>query len=227
MKKYIIGILVLGILAFLAYWGTIMYKFAEGVNKDGARLKLWRLEQQVQEGDIIFQTSRSSQSQAIQQATHSRYSHLGIIYKNADQYYVYEAIGPVKLTPLEEWVSRGEKGHYVVKRLKNAEQLLKNATLDRMRQIGEQFKGKPYDIYFEWTDERFYCSELVWKIYKEGAGVEIGQLQSLSSFDLSHELVQTKMKERYGNAIPLNEKVISPAAMFRSERLVKVVSSPY
>ena len=35
----------------------------------------------IKEGDIIFQTSTSSQSKAIQLATHSKYSHVGIIFK--------------------------------------------------------------------------------------------------------------------------------------------------
>ena len=35
---------------------------------------------QPRDGDVIFQTSRSSQSQAIQLATKSPYSHMGIVY---------------------------------------------------------------------------------------------------------------------------------------------------
>lgn len=35
MKKILLTILTIGILAFLAYWGTEMYQFAEGVKKDG------------------------------------------------------------------------------------------------------------------------------------------------------------------------------------------------
>ncbi|HRG10273.1 MAG TPA: peptidoglycan peptidase, partial [Cyclobacteriaceae bacterium] len=36
--------------------------------------------QTLKSGDIIFQTSQSSQSKAIQLATRSEYSHMGIIY---------------------------------------------------------------------------------------------------------------------------------------------------
>ena len=101
-------------------------------------------------------------------------------------------------------------------------QVLTNPTLTRMKQIGEQFKGKPYDLYFEWSDDKIYCSELVWKIYKQAADIEIGQLEKLSNFDLTNEIVQTKMKERYGDNIPLDEKVISPAAMFNSGKLITI-----
>jgi hypothetical protein len=37
--------------------------------------------------------------------------------------------------------------------------------------------------------------------------------------------VKKKMKERYGNKIPLNEIVISPASIFNSELLVTVKSN--
>lgn len=173
----------------------------------------------IQEGDIIFQTSKSSQSQAIQLATHSEYSHMGIIYRKKGEFYVCEAIQPVKFTELNEWIKRGKDEHYVVKRIKNSDKVLTPNTLLKMKKVGEQYLGKDYDLYFEWSDEKIYCSELVWKIYKEGANIEIGQLERLSDFDLDDELVQNKMRERYGNDIPIEEQVISPAEMFKSERL--------
>lgn len=76
--------------------------------------------QNLKEGDIIFQTSKSSQSIAIQIATHSRYSHVGIIYKKDNQFFVYEVTGKVELTLLKEWINRGENQHFIVKRLKNS-----------------------------------------------------------------------------------------------------------
>lgn len=175
-----------------------------------------------QNGDIIFQISQSNQSKAIQLATHSKYSHVGIIYNNNNKFFVYEAVQPVKLTPFDQWVNRGLNKHYVVKRLKNASEVLTKETLIKMKNIGQQYDGKDYDIYFEWTDDKIYCSELVWKIYKEATGIEIGELEELKDFDLSHDAVKKKMKERYGNNIPLNEKVISPATMFNSDKLFTV-----
>ena len=222
MKKILLTILTIGIIAFLFYWGNEMYQLAEGVKKDVPRFQKILLEQKIQNGDIIFQTSKSSQSKAIQLATNSKYSHMGIIYENDGQFFVYEAVQPVKLTPLAEWINRGENGHYVIKRLENADQILTSSTLNQMKQIGEQFKGKSYDIYFEWSDDRIYCSELVWKIYKQATSIEIGQLEQLSDFDLSNDIVQAKMKERYGENIPMDEKVISPAAMFISDKLITI-----
>ncbi len=222
MKKILLTTLAIGMLAFLAYWGTELYLLADGVRKDIPRFQKVLLEEKIQNGDIIFQTSKSSQSKAIQLATSSKYSHMGIIYESAGQFFVYEAVQPVKLTPLIAWINRGENGHYVIKRLENADQVLNSSTLTKMKQIGEQFKGKSYDIYFEWSDDKIYCSELVWKIYKQATNIEIGQLEQLSDFDLTSEIVKAKMKERYGENIPSDEKVISPAAMFHSDKLITI-----
>jgi len=46
----------------------------------------------IQNGDLIFQTSLSGQSRAIQLATESKYSHCGIIYKEGSEFYVFEAV---------------------------------------------------------------------------------------------------------------------------------------
>ncbi|MEJ2033418.1 MAG: YiiX family permuted papain-like enzyme [Deltaproteobacteria bacterium] len=168
----------------------------------------------LRDGDIIFQTSRSSQSLAIQQATHSKYSHMGIIFLRNGKPYVYEAAKTVRYTPLKEWISHGVGGHYVVKRLRRA-----GIAPDfdaKLRQAAAAFAGKPYDLAFEWSDQRIYCSELVWKIYHRGLGVRIGRLQKLGDFDLTTATVKAKMKERYGDNVPLQEDVISPGEMFNS-----------
>lgn len=174
----------------------------------------------VREGDLIFQTSLSTQSLAIQRATASRYSHMGMILFQNGKPFVYEAVATVRHTPLDKWIARGKGGRYVVKRLARADAVLTRANLDKLRGAARQFAGKPYDLTFEWSDQRIYCSELVWKIYKNALDIEIGQLQQLKDFHLDSPAVRQKMKERYGNRIPLDEQVISPAAMFDSDLLV-------
>ena len=180
--------------------------------------------QDIKNGDLIFQTSLSSQSKAIQLATKSKYSHCGIIYQEGKKWYVFEAVQPVKRTPLDKWIKRGEGGKYVVKRLKNADQVLTPAVLAEMKKVGDKFIGKNYDLTFEWSDNKIYCSELIWKIYQRATGIEIGKLQKLRDFDLSDAAVRKKMKERYGDHIPMDELVISPAAIFDSELLTTVQS---
>ena len=72
----------------------------------------------VSDGDIIFHTSRSAQSAAIQRATHSPYSHVGIVFHRDGKPFVFEAIATVRYTALADWIARGDGGRYVLKRLK-------------------------------------------------------------------------------------------------------------
>src|SRR5262245_43284866 len=174
----------------------------------------------VRPGDIIFHTSRSSQSQAIQLATHSPYSHMGLVLYRSGRPFVLEAAGKVQFTPLDAWVARGVGGKYAVKRLRDAGALASPAGLRRLQVAAEAFLGRPYDPYFEWSDDRIYCSELVWKAYDRGLGIRLGKLASLSTFDLSNDAVKRKLSERYGKNVPMDESVISPAAMFESPLLV-------
>ncbi len=178
---------------------------------------------QLRDGDIIFQTSQSAQSIAIQKATHSKYSHMGIIFFRDGKPYVYEAIKTVQYTPLNKWIARGDGGHYIIKRLRDAGRILTPNAVTKLRYVAKKIQGRPYDLTFEWSDDRIYCSELVWKIYDQGIGVQVGRLQKLRDFDLSDPIVKAKMQERYGNRVPMDETVISPGEMFSSKLLVVVI----
>ncbi len=176
----------------------------------------------LKDGDIIFHTSRSSQSIAIQRATHSQYSHMGLIVHRSGKPYVFEAISTVRYTALDQWVARGIGQHFVVKRLRNANAILSPSALQKLQKVAAQFAGRSYDLIFSWSDDQIYCSELVWKIYDRGLNIQLGKLQRIRDFNLTDPMVRAKMRERYGSTIPLDEPVISPAAMFRSPFLVTV-----
>jgi hypothetical protein len=173
------------------------------------------------EGDIIFQPSVSGQSLAIQVATRSKYSHCGIIVEKDGEPHVFEAIRTVSLTPLADWINRGVGGHYVLMRLKDSS-ILTPAVLEAMRKSGGEFAGKGYDMYFKWSDDALYCSELVWKVYKRGAGIELAPLRVVRDYNLDNEIVMKKIRERFGDALRLEEKVVAPVDLMQSS-LLKVV----
>ncbi|MCP4135939.1 MAG: YiiX family permuted papain-like enzyme [bacterium] len=176
----------------------------------------------LKEGDIIFQETRSPQAKGIKLASHSRYTHVGIIFKSKQRLYVLEAVQPVKITRLKRFIKRGVNGHFVVKRINNYDAVMTQDAIGKMKKFGKTFIGKNYDIYFGWSNKRIYCSELVWKLYKNITGLEIGEVERLGDFDLSHAYVKRLLKKRYGKKVPLNEPVISPAAMFDSDELFTV-----
>ncbi len=177
------------------------------------------------DGDLVFQSMGSSpQGKAIELATHSPYSHMGMIFFRGGRAYVLEAVGPVRYTPFDAWIRQGDGERYVIRRLKGAREVLTPEAVGRLRKAAERFLGKPYDHYFGWSDARIYCSELVWKVYRDALGIEIGTPVPLREFDLGHPLVKAKLKERYGDDVPLDEPVISPGEMFRSPLLATVAS---
>lgn len=175
-----------------------------------------------QNGDIVFQDSQSSQSRAIQLATKSPYCHVGIVYIRDGKPYVIEAVQPVSVAPLAGWIARGKDGHYVVKRLRDADTHLTQTNLLKMQGVGEGMLGKNYDSLFEWSDDKIYCSELVWKIYDQGAGIQLGEKSRLGDYDLSHPEVRDKLVERYGDNIPLESVMVPPSTIYDAQELETV-----
>jgi Permuted papain-like amidase enzyme, YaeF/YiiX, C92 family len=154
---------------------------------------------------------------------HSKFSHMGLIVLREGAPYVLEASATVRYTPLKKWIERGAGHHYEIKRLRDSAATLTQEHLDALHQAGARFLGRPYDLTFDWSDDRMYCSELVYKIYDRALGIRIGELQRVRDFDLTDVAVQAKMRERYGNDAPLDAPVISPVAMEQSPLLITVV----
>ncbi|MEZ4807044.1 MAG: YiiX/YebB-like N1pC/P60 family cysteine hydrolase [Flavobacteriales bacterium] len=175
-------------------------------------------------GDILFQTLEGGQSDAIAQATGSPWTHVGVVFKEDGEWMVYEAVGPVKATPLPRWIAQGSKGHFVAKRyVSGPNGPLAEEQARRVRSAMERFMGLAYDRRFDWSDERIYCSELVWKAYAEGIGVELCSPRPMRDHSLDSELVRRTMAERYGNAPPLDEPMIAPGALFDCPLLITIL----
>jgi hypothetical protein len=169
-------------------------------------------------GDILFISSGSGQGKAIQLATKSKYTHVGLVFVENGTPYVYHAVEPVMKSTLDEFLNYSADGKYTIKRLKNVALLGKEKD-EAMRKMGASLLGKHYDIYFNWKDNEWYCSEYVWKLYQRVYNIELGKLRPLKDFDLSSAEVQYIMQKRYGKNIPYEEKMISPQDMFDSELL--------
>lgn len=174
------------------------------------------------DGDIIFHTSKSSQSKMVQLVTNSKLSHCGIIFYKKGKPYVFEAVQPVKVTPLQQWINRGVGGKYIVSRVKTP---LTNSQLTEMYKYAKSQLGKDYDLKFQWSDNKMYCSELVYKVFVAGDRF-VGEGKKFSSYNLNNEVVKSAIKKRYGNSINLNEMVITPVDIFKSSE-VKTVFNNY
>lgn len=175
--------------------------------------------------DLVFQSSTSAQHTPLALATGSTYTHVGLVTFVRGRPMVLEAVGPVKLTPYRDFVARGRDGEVVVKRLRDAHARLTPATRARMRAEGERLMGLRYDGRFEWSDDRIYCSELVYKVFERGADIRLGQLVPLRTLDLSHRDVRRLIARRFRDRSPnLDEPVISPGALFSDPSLETVLA---
>ncbi|RJS18461.1 peptidase [Corallococcus sp. H22C18031201] len=176
------------------------------------------LESKLETGDLVFQTSRSSQSEPIQRATHSPLSHVGLVEVTPAGVFVVEAVQPVKRTPFAQWRARGVEGHILVLR----PQGLDAAQRQRAVTEAKRHLGKPYDARFGWGDDAMYCSELVRKAYARGAGVEYGQMERLDSLDLAD--VRAALSRRYAGHAPANLELVTPVSLSKDERMTQVFS---
>ena len=170
-------------------------------------------------GDIVFQDLDTPQGQALKLATGSTYTHCGLVFENNGDFIVYDAVGPVRMINLQEWIRNGVNGHVVAKRLDTLRQDLTEQTLGQMRELAERHLGKDYDLVFDWTDDQMYCSELVWKVYSQGMGLELVPLRPMGSYRLDHPIVKAQLRERYGDSIPMEQPVVAPSDLFDSELL--------
>jgi hypothetical protein len=174
------------------------------------------------DGDIVFQDSQAPESLVIQLATDSPYSHVGVVLINDGDPVVWEAVNPVTKTPFGEWVARGRDGHFVAKRLVDADEVLGVEGARKLRQAVRSFAGRPYDFRFSWSSDAIYCSELVWKSYDNALGIRLSTPRRMGDYNLAHPAVREQLGERFGDAVPMDTPVVSPAALFDSPRLRKV-----
>ena len=174
----------------------------------------------VRSGDIIFQVSSSSQAPAIALASGSPITHVGLIAVEGGRVTVVEAVEPVREVPIEQFIDHG--GMWGVYRLKDQPNDPKWSS--KVVRSARSMKGKHYDSLFQWNDDRIYCSELGWKAFVKGAGIELTEPQRLGELNLSLPPVQALIKKRMGGRAPnLDERIVTPASLHTSGKLEMVM----
>lgn len=171
------------------------------------------------EGDVIFQSfPHSPLTDAIETATDSPFSHCGLVVREKKGFAVLEAIGPVTPTPLAQWIARGRDGGFAVYRLK-PEHAGKIAPLVA---AARRYQGRPYDIRYRFDDERIYCSELIYKAYRDATGgEELGEVRRLG--DLKWQPVEDFIRKIEGGGLPLEREMITPRDLSEAVQLEPVL----
>jgi hypothetical protein len=172
------------------------------------------------EGDVIFQSlPHGPVVWAIEGVTDSPYSHCGIVGREEGQWIVYEAIGRVRVTPLRDYLERGRGGGFAVYRLRDEFTEHVPATLERCR----TYLGRPYDIRYRLDDEKIYCSELIYKAFRDATqGQELGTLSRFG--DMNWGAYEALIRQIEGGPIPVDRLMITPVGLARAPQLMPVFS---
>lgn len=171
-------------------------------------------------GDLIFQSLPSSDLvDAIEGATKSPYSHVGIVLKSEKGWMVREAIGDVHDTKLTEFLSRGRNFKFDVYRFKAKYQPL----IPKIIAETANYLGRPYDIRYRMDDSAIYCSELIYKAAKDATGLKLGNLVKLGSLDWGP--YQSLIISIEGGPVPKERVMITPRDLAKATQLELVYSA--
>ncbi|MEO8206002.1 MAG: YiiX/YebB-like N1pC/P60 family cysteine hydrolase [Chthoniobacterales bacterium] len=171
------------------------------------------------EGDVIFQSlPKNGLVDAIEGVTHSPYSHCGVVLRNNDRWVVIESINDVHETPLFRWIQRGRGAGFAVYRLKPEY----TAAIPEFKKHLLEYLGIPYDYDYEISDKAIYCSELVYKAFRQTNREEMGTLEKLGT--LNWKPYADFIKSVQANNLPLDRVMITPRSLSEAPQLELVTS---
>lgn len=176
----------------------------------------------LKDGDVVFQSGHRGQAKAVKAATESEWTHVGVVFKKNQQWWVLEAVQPVKYTKLEDFIKRNPSSFHA-RRLKDSTSITPQS-LAKAESWGRKQLNKPYDLKFLWDDEHLYCSELVWKIYKHATDIELCEPRPMESYNLSDPTVAALIKKRFGSIenLPKDSPTVAPSDLAASPLLIEV-----
>ncbi len=167
-------------------------------------------------GDVVFQSlGRSKLGELIEGSTDSRFSHCGLVLKKGDDWFVIEAIGPVREIALPDWIAQGH-GAFAAFRLRAEYE----ERIPAMIASARTFLGRPYDHRFRFDDEKIYCSELVFKAFQSATGEMLGRVRKVR--ELNWEPYRAFIEELEGGPVPLDREMITPRDVSEAWQLREV-----
>ncbi len=142
----------------------LLWSCSQGVDKSSLK-----------EGDIVFQTSQSTQSEYIEQATGSDLTNCGIVIEKDHKLYVLEVSKVVVLTPIDEWAEKGKGGK--IKHMKRV--------FDKPIKVNyERYLGTPHDLQLKFNNGLWYGAELVYEIYLKQFRHQLGKPKILRNYNI-------------------------------------------
>ena len=189
-------------------------------------------------GDLLFQDLDCGPlCDAIEKVTigyeGGNFSHVGVaaVDDNGSVVVIEAVSSGVEVTPLRTFLRRSldTKGHpkVIVGRLKKAYHHLIAPAIEEALAL----KGKPYDKVFAVDNEAYYCSELVYEIFRHANdNAPVFTLQPMTFKEPGTEHTQQAWQEYFsalGVSIPEGRPGINPGGISRSATLTIVYTYAY
>jgi len=150
-------------------------------------------------GDLLFQKVNKKDSLT----SDSTYNNIGIAFIDGDNYALLETSDQVQYVSIRQWVENGNNNEYVAKRLRNADSLLTNSGIQDLRKEARNNIMKKYDNSDDWSDDKMYNAELIWKMYERTFNIELGAIDTIQIDSI-------------------NRLEIRPSTIFDSDKLMTV-----
>lgn len=182
----------------------------------------------VQPGDILFQDLDCGDAcDAIEKVTVGAkgmdFSHCGIVISTPEGYKVVEAYGRVKATALDTFLKRSLDNKGQPKVLLGRVKAEDKALGQKSAQLAMKYVGKPYDDAFDMKDDTYYCSELVYELYREANGdAPYFKLNKMTFKEPGTNTIMPFWKKYFEElrvAVPEGDWGINPGAISRSKKL--------
>ena len=186
-----------------------------------------KIKYQPREGDILFQDLDCGDlCTAIKEVTigidSALFSHIGLVQKVDDKWVVLEAISDgVKHTALLDFFKRSQDKEenpkiWVARVKKEYVNVLERINVS-------DFMGLPYDEAFLMNNGKYYCSELLYEIFKKAnnnhAFFNLEPMTFKNPKTLQYSPVWVDYYRNLGIKIPEGELGINPAGISRSEKI--------
>jgi hypothetical protein len=155
-------------------------------------------------GDLVFIALDGMFGRAVREVTGSPAAHVGIVAERESHLTVIHASGMVKEEPLERFLSYGT-GVYAARRYPFATDDARRAFVWTAR----SFLGVGYDRKFRIDNDTIYCSELVYRSFKDHLGLVPMELKPMRWGGASPE-ARDFLIQFVGGPLPEGEPGVSP-----------------
>lgn len=173
----------------------------------------------IREGDIVFQSRSNVDNELLDYLNNDDINHVGVLILYRGKYHVIEVDDVVRFTPLEDWISKGDRGNFIIKRFDKV-----SINSNRLLNEGLKYSGKKNDVFLSWSDEMLYNAELVWKVIQHSTGRMIVDTETFGSVSLSAK-GQELFRQTFGDNIPRRTQFVTPYKIFKSDKLVTIYSN--